>query len=114
MGIHRSLALLALALSLAAQAKNPTFSPAAESVEEAVDVSHKGAFASGFYFNSLYLMNNPFRNGLSGEQDFRFQVPLGFGVEASYSPTPSWDVGLNGGYEQYSTRVLTIGRAGIQ
>jgi hypothetical protein len=119
MGFNRksiaTLGLLLISTSWAQEA--PRFQATANAADSVTPIGGKGVFGVGFYTETIYPMNRAFSSDTAaGNQDMRFQIPLGFGLEASYGITRQMEIALSGGFDYFKTqnfRTLGVGNTKI-
>jgi opacity protein-like surface antigen len=87
--------------------KNPTFTPVLSESAEVQNVSEPSRIGMGLYINSLLPTTQPFESNINGTQKFRYQNATAAGLELTYTLSPSFEVGMLAGYEQYTSRAQT-------
>lgn len=98
-----TLGLLLISTAWAQEA--PRFQATANAADSITPIGGKGVFGVGFYTETIYPMNRPYSSDTStGNQDMRFQIPLGFGLEASYGISRQMEIALSGGIDFFKTQ----------
>lgn len=109
MGFQRKIALLSVLLfSTAWTQDEPRFQTTANAADVITPIGGKGIFGVGFYTETMYPIGRPFAsdtgNAGGGNEDMRFQVPLGFGLEGSYGIGKQMEVALSVGFDYFKTQ----------
>jgi hypothetical protein len=86
----------------------PRFQTTANAADVITPVGGKGAIGVGFYTETIYPLNRPYSSDTGslggGQEDMRFQVPLGFGLEGSYGFTRRIEGALSVGFDYFKTQ----------
>ncbi len=105
--LRQVIAILTLFAGLNAQAQNsPFFQTTANSADVLTPIGGHHVFGIGFYAESTYPLSSAYSARLpSGSQeDMRFQVPVGFGLEGSFGINESMEVAASFGYDNFKTQ----------
>lgn len=107
MGFQRkSIATLGLLLISTAWAQEgPRFQATANAADTITPIGGKGVIGVGFYTETIYPLSRPYKSESNGvREEMRFQIPLGFGLEASYGINRNMEVSLTGGFDYFKTQ----------
>jgi len=107
MGFHsaRIVSLGLLLISTAWAQETPRFQATANAADAVTPIGGKGVFGVGFYTETIYPLGSPYTSESEGSrQDMRFQIPLGFGLEASYGISRNIEIGLSAGLDYFKTQ----------
>jgi hypothetical protein len=100
--------LLAMSLSQGLGAADSIFMPSITEEAPPAPVGGDGIFALGIFTETFTpISSGSFESRTAGQQSMRYQVPVSFGLEATYSFTKSLEAGLSGGYERFETQQFT-------
>lgn len=109
MGMKQSVpAALFLALSsVSTQAAPLGFKPSVEAPYVKEDISRRGGMSLALAFQAVFPMNSPFATSQGTAQNFRYQAPLGVGIEVGYQLYDRWELLASLGYRSYESRAKT-------
>ena len=102
-----TLALLAHQSSLL-WAQEFNFLPSFEPEASAPPIGGDGIFSLGVYSETSVPIGSTFKTFTQTDnQSMNFQMPIGFGLEASYGLSNRIELAITGGYERYETKQFT-------
>lgn len=94
-----------LLISTAWAQETPRFQATANAADTITPIGGKGVFGVGFYTETIYPLNRPYSSDtVNGREDMRFQIPLGFGIEASYGINRNMEASLTAGFDYFKTQ----------
>ncbi|NCN27363.1 hypothetical protein GW915_07285 [bacterium] len=100
-------AIMIFSIGLSLQAEEFNFLPSFETEVAPQPIGGKRAFTLGVYSETFIPMGNTFRTQTQTDQSMRYQVPVSFGLEASYGLSDQFEIALAGGYEHFATQQYT-------
>ncbi|MEZ4815630.1 MAG: hypothetical protein R3A80_10560 [Bdellovibrionota bacterium] len=94
--LRREIALLSiLVMTIAWSDETPRFHTTANAADAISPIGGKHSIGVGFYTETIYPLSRPYSSDTAtGKEDMRFQIPLGFGLEASYGISRHMEVSL--------------------
>jgi len=96
--------------AVVSQADEPRFQATANATDNITPIGGKHVIGVGFYTETTYPLARPYASDTGASsgnsQDMRFQIPVGFGLEASYGITRKFEVAISGGLDFFKTSNL--------